>query len=82
MIKKFHKDFGQNYYNALQLAYLFIVSEIMEILSYLGIYNPSHETYNYRRAIWLSIMYLFIGVLLFMFVLSSGIYILKSFNII
>lgn len=82
MIKKFHKDFGQNYYNALQLAYLFIVSEIMEILSYLGIYNPSHETYNYRRAFWMITFGLFCGILLLLFIATSGMYLLKSFNII
>ena len=82
MIKKFQKDFGQNYYNAVQLVYLFIVSEIMEILSYLGIYSPSQESYSYRRAFWLIIASLFFGSVFILFVATSSIYLLKSFNII
>ena len=82
MIKKFQKDFGQNYYNIFQLIYLFIVSETIEIMTYLGIYNPSQETYNYRRTFWLLVSALFGCSILLLFVSSTSLYILNSFHLI
>lgn len=56
MIKKIERDVGQNYYNILQLAVLFILNELLIIASFFGIYNENDQTFNIRKLIWWSIL--------------------------
>jgi len=56
MITKFTKDRGNAYYNFFELSWLFIVTEVIETLSYLGIYNPVNATINNRKLIWFFIL--------------------------
>jgi hypothetical protein len=53
MIKRYEKDIGQNYRNALQLIVLFFASEYHEFLIWLGIFNPIELEYDERKHIWL-----------------------------
>ena len=49
MIKKIDRDFGQGYYNILQLILLAIVNEIIIVGMFFGIYNELDHTINYRK---------------------------------
>ena len=81
MIKKFTKDVGQNYHNALKLAWLFLLSEIHEYLSLFGAYDIKHQTYNYRRLWWVVLITSIIVLMCSMFLLSTGVYLLKTFGV-
>jgi len=56
MIKKIERDVGQNYYNILQLAVLFVLNELLIIASFFGIYNENDQTFNIRKLVWWSIL--------------------------
>lgn len=57
MIKKIYRDYGQNYYNILQLCMLAILNEFIIIASFLGIYDESNQEFNYRKLIWWCILF-------------------------
>ena len=52
MIKKIDRDFGQGYYNILQLTLLAIVNEIIIVGMFFGIYNELDHSINYRKLVW------------------------------
>jgi hypothetical protein len=69
MIKKIYRDYGQNYYNILQLALLAILNELMIIATFFGIYNEMIDEFNIRKLVWWGLLFsfliIFFGSILF-----------------
>jgi hypothetical protein len=55
MIKKFKQE-EYEYINAIKLAWLFIVSEVIEYLKLFNAYDQTTQSYNVRRTIWIFII--------------------------
>lgn len=51
MIKQFDKDVYEHH-NAIQLAWLFLVTELHEFFIYVKAFNAVDDVYNYRRVFW------------------------------
>lgn len=52
MLIRFNKDRQYDYHNIIEIAWLFIVSELLEILIWFNAYDPQSNTINYRRTFW------------------------------
>lgn len=52
MIVRFNKDAQYDYHNILEIAWLFIVTELIELLIWFSVYNAQTNTINYRRLFW------------------------------
>ena len=53
MLVRYHKDRKYEYYNAVEILWLFIVSELLEVLIWFAAYDPQSNTINYRRLFWI-----------------------------
>lgn len=53
MIIRFNKDSQYDYHNILEIAWLFIVSELIEVLIWFSAYDPQSNTINHRRLFWI-----------------------------
>ena len=82
MIKRFTKDIGQNYHNIIELAWLFLISELHEYLSFFGAYDVIHHVYNFRRLWWVVILTISTIMVISMFMTTSSVYLLKTFGVI
>ena len=59
MIQRFTRERDKEYYNILEIIWLFLISEMLEIFIFFNAYDPSTNTYNYRRIVWI------VGIMLF-----------------
>lgn len=82
MIKKFNKSRDITYYNVIELALLFIISELHEYFSIFGAYDLVTQLYNTRRLFWLIFFTIFVGVLVFTFLLTCFVYLANTFEVI
>jgi len=58
MIKKYERNPTGNYFNILQVVWLFIATELLEILIYFGAYDPTTAVFNMRKVFWVSFLIL------------------------
>jgi len=72
MIKKIYRDYGQNYYNILQLTLLAILNELMIIASFFGIYNEMIDEFNIRKLVWWGLLFIFLIVFFGSILLTCG----------
>ena len=57
MIRKFLKDSNTTTYrNGIELAWLFLISELLEFFIMFGAFDPNTREYNYRRIFWIIIL--------------------------
>ena len=56
MIERFTRLPDTGYYNIIELAWLYIVSEIVDYLIIFGAYNPVAQEYNKRRILWVVVL--------------------------
>jgi len=53
MLIRYNKDRKYDYHNAIEILWLFIVSELLEMLIWFAAYDPQSNTINYRRLFWI-----------------------------
>lgn len=81
MIKKFTKDTTFNdYHNAVELAWLFILSEIVEYFILFNAYDTSTHEYKIRRIFWVSLITAFVIGISVLFSATCITYLLKTFG--
>lgn len=82
MIKNFTKDTGEGYLNILQLAWLFLLSELHDYLVMFGAYDISTQTYNKRRVFWVVFFTVLFTVVVSTFLFTSLVYVGNTFGFI
>lgn len=82
MIKIFNKDRGDGYYNAIELAWLFLLSELHEYLSIFGAYDLVHQVYNIRRLLWVVFFTIFVIIMSLTFLVTCTVYLANTFGVI
>jgi hypothetical protein len=81
MIKKFTKNTTYtDYHNAIELAWFFILSEIVEYFILFNAYDTTTHEYNIRRIFWLMVITGFVISISTLFSVTCITYLLKTFG--
>ena len=81
MIKKFTRDRGDSYHNAIELTWLFVMSEIIEYLTMFGAYDANYQLYNPRRVVWITVFTVLFIAVITTFLLTAYVYLAKTFGV-
>ena len=74
-----YKKYDSEYKNILEITYLFIILEAIELLALINMYNTTSDTYNIRKIFWSFLLALVIIGFTSLIGLTSLLYIINFF---